>query len=213
MSEITLHNHHFILLPQRAVYWKNTQTLILADVHLGKSGHFRKAGIAVPQEVNETNLKRMGMLVKAFSPKRLFILGDLFHSNVNREWFRFEEWRELNDLVECHLITGNHDILHSSFYDKVKLYTHEVYTEAGFRFTHHPLHNETGDSTFTFCGHIHPGVRLKAPGRQSLNLPCFYQKENQMIVPAFGEFTGLFLLNIRDALGVFAIAGNRVFTL
>ena len=28
--------------------WENTNTLLVADIHLGKITHFRKAGIAVP---------------------------------------------------------------------------------------------------------------------------------------------------------------------
>ena len=36
-----------VLLPQKAIYWKQEKTLIAADVHMGKVGHFRKAGIAV----------------------------------------------------------------------------------------------------------------------------------------------------------------------
>jgi uncharacterized protein len=212
MIEITILHQNFTLLSDRAVFWKNTDTLILADVHLGKSGHFRKSGIAAPQQVNETNLSRMGWLIKSFAADRLLILGDLFHSKANKEWFRFEEWRESYSSLDCHLISGNHDILHSSFYESAHLKTHSAFEESGFRFLHHPPKNPAGDS-FIFCGHIHPGVKLTGRGRQNIQLPCFYQKSNQMILPAFGEFTGLHLLDQKKAEKVYAIAGDSVITL
>ena len=34
------------LYPQRAVFWKRKGILFLADLHLGKINHFRRAGIA-----------------------------------------------------------------------------------------------------------------------------------------------------------------------
>ena len=212
MIDIRILGQNFTLLPERAAFWENTSTLILADIHLGKSGHFRKSGIATPQQVNEANLLRMGRLIKSLSPRRLFILGDLFHSKANKEWFRFEEWRNSYPFLDCHLITGNHDILHSSFYKSANLKTHLILEESGFRFMHHPQENPAED-LFTFCGHIHPGVKLTGRGRQNIQLPCYYQKDNQMILPAFGEFTGLHMLNLQEAEQLYVIADKSVITL
>ncbi|CAN5364856.1 ligase-associated DNA damage response endonuclease PdeM [soil metagenome] len=213
MIEIQIQNQTFHLLPERAVFWKDTRTLILTDIHLGKSGHFRKSGIAVPQQVNETNLERMGNLVTSFMPERLFILGDLFHSDANREWFRFEEWRNNFDSLDFHLVAGNHDTLHASFYDSANVSAHPYYEETGFGFIHDPRKIVSDDSQFIFCGHVHPGVKLSGDGRQTLHLPCFYQTEQRMILPAFGEFTGLHMLGINKAVQLFAIADIKIVTL
>jgi len=213
MVEITVNNQIFKLLPERAIYWVDTRTLILTDIHLGKSGHFRKSGIAAPQQINETNLRRMGNLVDTYKPDRVFILGDLFHSEVNREWLQFEEWLSAHSKPQYHLITGNHDILHSSFYEQAEISTHKTLTENGLRFTHHPSRDSTPETDYNLCGHIHPGIRLKGTGRQALTLPCFYLSGNQIILPAFGEFTGLFTLKIEDAEKVYAIANNEVISL
>ena len=40
-------------------------------------------------------------------------------------------------------------------------------------------------------GHIHPGVTLIAQNRQKLKFPCYLVSENQIILPAFSQFTGL----------------------
>jgi len=212
MIDIRILNQNFTLLPDRAVFWKNTKTLILTDVHLGKSGHFRKSGIATPQQLNEANLIRLDRLIQDLSADRLFILGDLFHSKANKEWFRFEEWRNSYISLDCHLIAGNHDILHSSFYESANLSTHLAYEESGYRFVHHPQ-VKPDDKSFTFCGHIHPGIKLTGRGRQNLLLPCFYETHLQMILPAFGEFTGLYFLDLEKAVQVYAIANKSIITL
>jgi len=47
-TPFNLLNQDLLLLPQKAIYWQQQKALIVADVHFGKVGHFRKAGIAVP---------------------------------------------------------------------------------------------------------------------------------------------------------------------
>jgi hypothetical protein len=44
------------LSPERCIYWEEQQTLVLSDMHIGKSAHFRKAGIAIPQQVFQEDL-------------------------------------------------------------------------------------------------------------------------------------------------------------
>jgi len=210
---ITILDHTFDLLPERTLYWTNTDTLIVSDLHLGKSGHFRKSGIAVPPQINQTNMRRLDSLVNQIRPDRLLILGDLFHSDVNREWFQFEEWCNAHKQLSIVLITGNHDTLHSSFYSEARLKVYDQLIEENFCFIHNNLKIDIPEPEFIFSGHIHPGIKLKGKGRQSLRLPCFYQKTQQFILPAFGEFTGLYLLPEKDAELIYPIADSKVFQL
>src|ERR1051325_4641300 len=73
-----------ILLPQRAIYWQQQKILIAADVHLGKVGHFRKAGIAVPRDMEQDDLAILSDLIDEYRPEKIIFLGDLFHSDMNR---------------------------------------------------------------------------------------------------------------------------------
>ena len=123
---LTILEQSFELMPERAVHWLNESTLIVTDLHLGKSGHFRKSGIAAPHQINQTNIKRLDSLVNELKPDRLLILGDLFHSDVNREWFQFEDWRANYPQLNVVLVAGNHDSLHDSFYEKANL---DVYND------------------------------------------------------------------------------------
>lgn len=41
------------------------------------------------------------------------------------------------------------------------------------------------------CGHLHPGVKLPIAPKLQQSFPCFVVGDSQIILPAFGEFTGL----------------------
>lgn len=199
------------LHPFGGVYWLETQTLLLADLHLGKAQHFRKAGIPVPLGVSDANLDKLTSLLLDFQPLRVLFLGDLFHSEYNRQWQDFCELLEQFPSISFELIQGNHDILDASFYEQAGLKLHVEGLEVGpFWLTHHPEENYTKEGLYNLAGHLHPGIRLRGRGRQRLRLPCFFFGPNQGLLPAFGEFTGLALLQAGPNDRVFAIAENEV---
>ena len=210
---LTILEQSFELMPERAIHWLNESTLIVTDLHLGKSGHFRKSGIAAPHQINQTNIKRLDSLVNQLKPDRLLILGDLFHSDVNREWFQFEDWRANYPQLNVVLVAGNHDSLQDSFYEKANLDVYNDLTEGNFRFIHDSSAIAISEFEYLFSGHVHPGVKLRGKGRQSIKLPCFYQTKNQLILPAFGEFTGLFVLSEEKAKCIYPIAENEIIQL
>jgi len=112
----SLHNNTFWLLAQKAVYWEEQKTIILADLHLGKTGHFRKEGIAVPQGVYKDDLHRLFHIIQQYKPEQLVIAGDMFHSKMNKEVDLFTRWRKDIAQLTIQLIKGNHDILHNEHY-------------------------------------------------------------------------------------------------
>src|SRR6202012_4536751 len=61
---------------------------------------------------------------------------------------------------------------------------------AGIECRHHPIDSGHGAGPLALAGHVHPVVRLNGPGRDSLRTPCFVVRERQIVLPAFGEFTG-----------------------
>lgn len=183
--------------------------LILADPHLGKVTHFRKAGIGVPLEAKNENWRVLNELIEYFGPKRVYILGDLFHSNFNQEWIELESFMATYKDIEFHLVLGNHDILNTKVYEESRIQTSEKCVFENISFTHHPLENPDNER-FNLCGHIHPSIRLAGKGLQSVKLPCFYIMEHQMILPAFGVFTGTKNLDIENATSIYGIAEGQI---
>ncbi|NBC65576.1 MAG: ligase-associated DNA damage response endonuclease PdeM [Bacteroidetes bacterium] len=207
----TIQNQSWKLLPEKAIYWEGRETLIITDLHIGKSGHFRKSGIAAPSTINAKNLDRLGMLIRKYQPSTLLILGDLFHSKANREWLEFEEWLENFEDLNIQLVTGNHDLLHQSFYKLANITVFETLKMDDFLFVHDPNDSFESDSNRTVvAGHIHPGISIKGKGRQSLRFPCFLFSKEKILLPAFGEFTGLFTIKPEEGEQVYAVVDGSI---
>jgi DNA ligase-associated metallophosphoesterase len=206
---LNIHDQIFELLPQKAIYWSDAQTLIVADVHLGKASHFRKNGLAIPMESGMDDLQQLDFLLKAYKPKRLLILGDLFHSEYNQEWEFFGALRRTYSEIVFHLVRGNHDILKEHHYEKYAIEVHaKVLKENDFIFSHDEI--PLKEKQFLFTGHIHPGFVLYGKGRQSITLPCFYKKKNALIMPAFGWLTGLAQMPAEKNAEVFVVTEEAV---
>lgn len=202
----------FSLLPQKAMIWPRLETLLLADLHLGKVNHFRRYGIAVPSKANDHNLEIIVDLLRATRPRRVICLGDLFHSHYNTEWEVFGELVSHFRAISFELVLGNHDIMSERQYERKGIQIHEQLQIDRMVLTHHPQEQiEAG--CYNLAGHIHPGVCLRGKGRQSLMLPCFYFGKNQGLLPAFGMFTGLARITPRKEEKVFAILEDKVLEL
>ena len=89
----TIKGQTFHLHPLKAIYWEEQGALLIADLHLGKTRHFRREGFPVPQGAGDANYDKLINLFLHFEPKRVIYLGDLFHSDYN------QEWEELIDLM------------------------------------------------------------------------------------------------------------------
>lgn len=204
---IQIKNQTFILHPSSVAFWEEKDMLLISDVHLGKVSHFRKFGAAVPQKAVQKNFDVITSTIQFFNPKKVCFLGDLFHSALNKEWQLFENWVSKQS-AELILVEGNHDIISPLKYEKLGVKVVSELLLDGFLLTHHP---EEREGFFNFSGHIHPAIRLHGAGRQTLRLPCFFKSKNQMIFPAFGEFTGSHTLKPTKKDEVFAITEDSVF--
>lgn len=204
--DIKINNQAFVLHNSGALYWIEKKMLLLSDVHLGKISHFRKHGSALPTKAIFRNFSKMELLVAYFKPEIICFLGDLFHSTLNKEWYFFASWTERTALPIV-LIAGNHDIVSPKKYEELNISIVSEWLLDGFLLTHFP---EERKGVFTLCGHIHPSVLLTGKGRQFLKLPCFFRSKNQMILPAFGEFTGTAVMELKDGESVYVIADEDI---
>ncbi len=190
------------------------QILLVADIHLGKATHFRKSGIPIPDSIHSDDLNRLFHLLQHYKPKRLIILGDLFHSSYNNSWEVVRHFFKENYDHIPELVLGNHDILEEPHYSFMRIHKTPL-AITPFLFSHEPLTSEYNPPLYNLCGHIHPGVVLRAPARQSLRSQCFYFGENAGFLPAFGKFTGMSTaaLSIKHPGKIFIIAPDEVIPL
>lgn len=186
---LSIYNESLILTNQRALYWPAEKALVLSDLHIGKTAHFRRNGIAISSSVQQKDLDHLTDLVTHYLPQKLIVVGDFFHAGKNSDFSLFEEWRSKFDSLDIILIKGNHDRLRSSVYDHFNMDCCKSHMDIRrFRLIHEPTECE---GYFCISGHIHPGVSLKYMAKQRIKLPCFQLEESQLILPAFSRFTGL----------------------
>ncbi len=212
MQAFLWQNETFIIDSKRVLYWERTKTLICSDLHLGKTGHFRKEGIAVPQAVYQQDLNRLFSAIQFYKPIRVLMVGDLFHSNANKEWDWFARWRLDFPGIEFLLVQGNHDRVTAQFAQNMALQVEPRWMIDDFLFLHNPDEPLPADLNpkAIISGHIHPAILVATSVRQKVRLPCFFFSGKQCLLPAFSLFTGSFILKPKKADVVFALAGNEI---
>lgn len=184
-----INGERMILSALRAIYRPTTGDLIIADLHLGKTAHFRKHGIPVPATLQESDLARLASLIAQFQPGRLIIAGDMFHQSMNSDIDLFAQWRQAFNALPVLLILGNHDRLKKEYYQQLDIdVVNDEYISEGVSIVHE--HKCDGEH-FCISGHIHPGVVIGGRAKQAVRMPCYAIGRHNMVLPAFSEFTGI----------------------
>lgn len=209
MLQIELEEEEVHLLPEKALWWPGQQTLIVADLHWGKTAHFRKHGIAVPIHTQNSDEARLTSLINKYMAERLVIAGDMFHSKQNKEVDKFDQWRKKHTEVEMHLVLGNHDILPELKYTANNIELHHNTMDTGpFLVSHDKIPDA---DKFHLHGHLHPCVSLESIGRnRNPRVPCFAASHECLVLPSFGRFTGSHKLSLADYKNVYVIADEEV---
>ncbi|MBO6183860.1 MAG: ligase-associated DNA damage response endonuclease PdeM [Chryseobacterium sp.] len=192
-KNINIQNEVFTLTNQRALFWKKEKALILSDLHIGKTAHFRKNGIALSNQIFESDLKRLSVLIEYFQPEKIIVVGDLLHAGDNSDVDKFCEWKNQFSEIEFHLVEGNHDRISKKLEAKLCLNFKSTQLAIDDILLIHDF--EKSNPKFQITGHIHPGILIPSKIK-NIKLPCFALSENQLLLPAFSEFTGLDTKNL-----------------
>ncbi len=213
--EISICGQTLSLLPERVIWWERQNTIIISDTHFGKPAHFRKFGIPIPGTLNDKDITRLRNVITGTEAKRVIITGDLFHSEINREWTAFTDLLAELRGVSFILVPGNHDILPDSIYQDAGLQiTQQSLDDGPFTFIHSTEDAALDpDHRFFIGGHIHPMYRINGKARQSIRIPCFHLTENSLTLPSFGSFTGGHTIIPGHAEKVYGVTENRVLDL
>ncbi len=202
------------LLPERALWWPAGETLFVADLHLGKAASFRALGQPVPAGTTQENLARLDGLLQRHAARALVFLGDFLHAAKARTPSVLRAlggWRARHAALACTLVRGNHDNRAGdppAFLDFAVV--DEPHLAGPFACCHHPQRHPTH---FVLAGHVHPACLLRGMGRDNLRLPCFVREGGQAILPAFGEFTGGWLVGPAPGRAFYAVGGDGVWAL
>lgn len=174
-----------VLLPEGALWLPGESLLVVSDVHVGKSAHFRRHGVPVPWQAELKNFQKLEALVKRYEPEELLVLGDLFHSTASYAVEAFGVWRGRQRDLKVTLVKGNHDVLPESDYQAMNISVTTWQLKRNLKFVHEPPAAESDKGTFVVSGHVHPGFRVGLR-----RYPCFWLRAHNLVMPAFGHFTG-----------------------
>ena len=202
------------LLPERALWWPQGQTLFIADLHMGKAASYRALGQPVPGGTTHENLDRLSALIEKHSPQQVIFLGDFLHAAAARTasvMAALAQWREQHVSVAMTLVRGNHDSRAGDPPASLRIgVVDEPYLQGPFALCHHPQLHATH---FVLAGHVHPVCRLSGRGRDSLRMPCFVAEAGQAVLPAFGEFTGGWMVGAEVGRRLYPVGGDVVWCL
>ena len=101
------------LHPSGALFWREQATLVVGDLHFEKASSYHRSGQFLPTYDTAETLRRLAEAVACFAPRRLILLGDVFHDRA--AWDRMAQTDRdrlavILDGVETIWVEGNHDV-------------------------------------------------------------------------------------------------------
>lgn len=202
------------LLPEKAVWLAAEKLLLVADAHFGKAVSFRRQGVAVPRGTTSGTLERLSALVARHAPRRVVFLGDFLHSrdaHAASTLGALARWRAAHSSLDLTLVRGNHDDRAGDPPPALEIEAvDEPWRHGALALCHHPA---PVAGAYTLAGHLHPCTSVAGRAHDRLRLPCFWFGPAVGVLPAFGDFTGMFPVRCADTDAVYAVAGDRVVAL
>ncbi len=211
---LKINNAVLHLLPQNAIYWPEENTLLVADLHLGKEHVFARRGIAIPEGPSESTLSSLSQLLQSKHATRCIVLGDFFHDLplANDSWLvHVSHFLDKHNDVQVEITAGNHDKkLGQTMLDPRIVWHSSPIQRRGFVLQHEPGVDERGH---VLAGHLHPVASIGQSFQRRVRRPCFWHQQHTTVLPAFGHFTGGYSVTPSDGDQVFLAGPERVLAL
>lgn len=195
-AEVTLAGQPAIISGLRALFLPASRTLLIADLHLGKSHIFRRAGISVPEGSSADDIARLSKAIAFFEAGSVVVLGDILHGAAldPATLAAWNAMRTAHGAVDFIIIAGNHDRM----LKRIKLAADVQWQPrmlGNLLLSHEPVQPRAFNAAMTVCGHLHPVVRIPLERRR---YPAFHINETHCILPAFSLLTGGYLVDTRQ---------------
>ncbi len=202
-----------------------TETVIIADAHLGYSWAQRRRGELGPlaDEAAKAKLLRVADELK---PAEFVFLGDLVHAPrpcaPERTWIE-ELLTELSQRARLVAVRGNHDRAFAREFGHLPLQMVETWSAPGILALHGDRLAQAPipESGTLIMGHLHPSLSIRDAAGAHQRVALFLVSPQCVVMPAFSPFArGLNVLSglpgdVRECFGAseieaFAATGNRV---
>lgn len=218
-----------------ALFIKEKQMLVLADLHIGIENELQQQGLHVSSQYPQM-WYMINKLCMDYQPKEIVLLGDIKHSIPQTPFHEKKQLRtffqQLSDLASIHIIPGNHD-------GNIKWYLSEeiilhgsdgaIFDGLGCVHGHRWPKERVMNASYLLLGHTHPTVmlqdRLKYETYEScwiktrlnkeqtrLHYDSFNPQMEIIVLPAFNPLCGGMAVNKEGIMGPMNALINRVDT-
>lgn len=152
------------ILNESALFIKNKQILVIADLHIGIESQLREQGIHTSSQTQKM-MDHLLLICKKYKPKEIILLGDIKHNIPSAT---IQERRDvisfLNQITEfgkIHIIPGNHDgFIKKLSPDEILVHPSDGFIIENIGFVHgHRWPNEKiMECEQIIMGHTHPTI-------------------------------------------------------
>lgn len=174
-----------------ALWLPDSQTAIIADLHLGYSWAQRRRGELGPLVDTQTREKLLACKDE-LRPRRFVFLGDIVHAprscEPERAWIT-ETLQQLSQSAELIAVRGNHDRQFAAEFAQLDL----IHVETWSHLLVTAIHGDRFDyswpegHTLVF-GHLHPALMIRDASGAGQKLPVFLANSHCVLLPAFSPF-------------------------
>lgn len=205
-----------LLTPEKTIFWQEANTLIISDLHLGRSKKIKSGDILIHDSDYEQELQRLMHQLYYFKADRLIILGDFTYSIVNNIPQEFKSWRKNFSGIQMLWVKGKEDFIEEAWYrDHQVDICYHLFNEGPFSFVHnlekYKIQRDVPAITgYPLSGHLRPVISRKVDGVQKADLPCFYFTAAQGLLPAFSGYGKRYKVKQQTGEEVYAVINNSL---
>lgn len=174
-----------VAFADRAVFLHGSETLVLADCHLGRG---TSANVCLPLAEDDIPT-RLTALCDRFAPTQVVLAGDVLHSFSHLPDDARATFRRVEDVAEEHgarlvVTPGNHDTILDAVWDG----PNEAEFVVGETVVLHGHEPPETEAERYVVGHDHPAIRIEGRRR-----PCYlfgrdvYASADVLMLPAFNR--------------------------
>ena len=187
---ITFAGHEIDLLPSASLFLKEYGVLVVSDLHLEKPFSFMDRSFCSLEEKTQDTLKSLEALAARFQPKKIIILGDLFHDEHSFDRISLDKMDRLYNFFKSYKIIwvdGHHRDGFSP--PDIDMRMEYAYLNLNFR------HLATDKEDFEISGNYSPAVKIDNEGSSGI-LKCFVCDKTKFLMPSFN--CNVDTMNIKD---------------
>lgn len=180
-ARVLLCGKSFVADSTGALFWPAENTLIVADLHLGRGSYLTEDGVVLPPYDTRSGFDKLEEVIDRYAPQKVIALGESFSGDVQLS-FRDVDWlKDLMEDREWHWVVGES---RQSIPEAVGGEVCPAHTVGAMRFRHEPTRAPVGHE---IAGGMHPVACVTEYGHITRSR-CFVSNGMRMVLPSLGDY-------------------------